>query len=162
MSHEQSFLSTHAALSEFGWMREDEELQVKWEVSENTEKAKASLEFILNGCKCKTICSTKRCSCRKTNRVCRPSCECLNCTNTTRKPSEIPSYASELETFQLITEEERKQDKYVDEIDDDGLEYFRLEQEVDEIMNFVFGDESEDEDEERKEIENEEENEEIL
>ena len=53
---------------------------------------------------------------------------------------------------------------YVDEIDDDddGLEYFRLEQEVDEIMNFVFGDESEDEDEERKEIENGEENEEIL
>ena len=54
--------NTHAALSDYGSKREDGKLAVEWEVPENIEKAQASMEFMLKGCKCKGGCSTRRCS----------------------------------------------------------------------------------------------------
>ena len=37
----------YTALSDNGWKREDGKLAVEWEVPENIERAKASMEFML-------------------------------------------------------------------------------------------------------------------
>ena len=43
----------YTALSDYGWKREDGKLAVEWEVPENIERAKASMEFMLKGCNAK-------------------------------------------------------------------------------------------------------------
>ena len=43
----------YTALSDNGWKREDGKLAVEWEVPENIERAKASMEFMLKGCNAK-------------------------------------------------------------------------------------------------------------
>jgi len=65
-------------------------LQVDWEVQANIDKAKACLEFVLTACKCRTGCLTCRCSCKKNDRMCGPSCNCINCTNSTHTPVHHP------------------------------------------------------------------------
>ena len=41
------------ALTEYGWIREEGRLSIVWEAPENIRKAKAKLEFVLSGCRCK-------------------------------------------------------------------------------------------------------------
>ena len=65
------------------------EIHVDWEVTENMDKAKASLDFVLSGCKCKTGCKTRISSCRK-ERECGPSCCCHFCTNTCNETQTNP------------------------------------------------------------------------
>ena len=52
------------------------------------------------------------------------------------------AYVSELETLDLLDEE---QDQEEEDSDDNDLDYLRVDREMEEIMHFVFGDESEDE-----------------
>ena len=75
-----TFISV-TAMTEYGWRRENRKLEIDWEVQENREKAKMSLDFVLKGCKCKTGCKTRICSCRKKERQCGPSCYCQFCNN---------------------------------------------------------------------------------
>ena len=56
-------------------------LDIVWEISENIAKSKASLNFFLDGCKCKTGCTTRIYSCGKNERSCGPSCSCHFCKN---------------------------------------------------------------------------------
>ena len=60
---------------------ENGKLEIVWEVLENIQKAKASLDFVLTGCKCKTGCTTRICSCRKKELECAPSYSCQFCKN---------------------------------------------------------------------------------
>ena len=53
-----TFISV-TAMTEYGWRRENGKLEIDWEVQENIEKAKMSLDFVLKGCKCKTGCKTR-------------------------------------------------------------------------------------------------------
>ena len=47
----------------------------------NVVKVKAWLDLVLAGCKCRvTSCKNNRCKCRKKNRPCGPSCQCIGCT----------------------------------------------------------------------------------
>ena len=46
-------------MTQYGWNRENGKLEIDWEVTENIDKAKASLDFVLSGCKCKTGCKTQ-------------------------------------------------------------------------------------------------------
>lgn len=62
------------------------------------------------------------------------------------EPQATLSYASDLETLDILTEEQDKEAAYVDDSDDDDLNDLRLEREVDEIVRFVFGEESGEED----------------
>lgn len=120
-------------------------MAVEWEVPENIENPQASMEFMLKGCKCKGGCSTRRCSCQRKDRVCGPSCQCINCVNTPTQPPTTQAYVSELETLDLFDEEQDQEEEYVNDSDDDDLDELRIDSEMEEIMHFVFGDESDDE-----------------
>lgn len=129
----------HAGLVEYGWKRENGTLAVVWEMPENVEKAKASLNFVMSGCKCKTGCSTRRCSCQNKGRICGPSCQCINCTNN--------AHTKETDTADLEVEDllnESGHDDYIEESEDD-LEEMRMDKELVEIMDSVFGPESDEE-----------------
>ena len=135
-----TFISV-TAMTEYGWRRENGKLEIDWEVQENIEKAKMSLDFVLKGCKCKTGCKTRICLCRKKERQCDPS----NNLNTQRhtRPDETDLVVQELL-------EENNADTYTDD-SDDGLEDWRREEMDDDeelrtLMEFVFGSESDYED----------------
>ena len=138
-----------AAMTEYGWKRDNGRLEIHWEVTENIEKAKSSLDFILCGCKCKTGCKTRICSCRKKERQCGPSCYCQFCTNN-RKTTQTnaPSHEIDLLVDELVQESD--DGPYVDDSDDDLVEWRQEEMDDDEelrtLMEFVFGSESDKED----------------
>ena len=117
-------------------------------MSENIAKSKSSLDFFLAGCKCKTGCNTRICSCRKKDRSCGPSCMCHFCKNTPNAGKETCTSETDLVVQDLL--EERSEDIYIEESDDD-LEDLRTEEmdnddELRQIMDFVFGPESEEDD----------------
>ena len=58
-----------AGMTEYGWKRENGRLQIVWEVPENIIKSVSTLDFFHSGCRCKTGCSTRICSCKKTENV---------------------------------------------------------------------------------------------
>ena len=126
----------HAGLVEYGWKRENGILAVVWEIPENVEKAKASLNFVMSGCKCKTGCSTRRCSCKSKDRICGPSCQFINCTNNAQTRD---TDTADLEVEDLLNESEH--DDYIDESEDD-LEEMRMDKELAEIIDSVFGPDS--------------------
>ena len=117
---------------------------VEWETPENIQRAKASLDFVLKGCKCKTGCSTRRCSCRHKDSICGPGCQCLNCANTHTHPptSESTDATSQLEVLDML-EEEQQEEEYVSDSSDD-LDEQRVDKETTEVMLSVFGEDSED------------------
>ena len=134
-----------AALTDYGWTRENNKLAVVWELPDNIEKATASLNFIMSGCKCKTGCSTRRCSCQRKKRVCGPSCQCINCSNFTQSSTAVDTRSPciDLEVEDLLSEP--IQEEYVEESDDD-LQDERNDDELEDIMEFVFGPETDEED----------------
>ena len=58
-----------AGLDGFSWTRSNGQLEILWELDEYKAKVKERLDYILNGCECKTGCHTKRCKCKKAGRV---------------------------------------------------------------------------------------------
>ena len=106
-----------------------------------------SLDFVLKGCKCKTGCKTRICSCRKKERQCGPSCYCQFCNNLNTQRHTCPD-ETDLVVQELL--KENNADTYTDD-SDDGLEDWRREEMDDDeelrtLMEFVFGSESDQED----------------
>lgn len=64
-----------------GWNMEDGLLVVNW--MENDPAPKDVLMLI--SCKCKTDCSSKRCSCKSSNLYCTDLCKCKKCQNISKK-----------------------------------------------------------------------------
>ncbi len=138
-------------MAEYGWTRKEGKLQVIWEVEENVRRSKANLEFVLGGCKCKQGCSTRRCSCKKKDSLCGPGCQCRNCTNTTVNTTSQGELLNSVEVQHLLEEERNDENaddsdmEYVDTSDDD-LDEIREEimddEELNEIMHDVFGEDS--------------------
>ena len=132
-------------MTDYGWKKEDEKLHIIWKDSRNVTKYRESIDFFLSGCKCKTGCETKICSCRKKERQCGPSCMCVFCNNT--QTLDRQSYSqNDLVVEELL--EEQDEDEYVDDSEDD-LDQFRKEEmynddELRTLMEFVFGEESSD------------------
>ena len=129
------------ALTEYGWSRADGRLSVVWEAPENIRKAKAQMEFVLGGCKCKTGCGTLRCGCKKQDRHCGPGCHCINCTNGTHLRSER---VTELEVDDII-QEHQQEDLYIaDDSDDDLADLLRDDdgEELEEVIENDSGDDS--------------------
>ena len=120
-----------------------------WEVEENIQKSKASLEFVMSGCKCKKGCCDRKCSCQRKEKLCGPGCKCRNCQNTTTTTTTQGISLDLVEIQDLLEEEQTSETEYVDSSDDD-LEEFREEmmgdEELDEIMHNVFGDDSDEDD----------------
>ena len=87
-------------------------------------------------------------SCKKKDRKCGPSCSCHFCKNTINPQKETCTSETDLLVQDLL--EEHSDDTYVEESDDD-LEDLRNEemdndQELQELMDYVFGPETDDED----------------
>ena len=134
-----TFISV-TAMTEYRWRRENGKLEIDWEVQENREKAKMSLDFVLKGCKCMTGCKTWICSCRKKERQCGPSCYCQFCNNLNTQRHTCPD-ETDLVVKELL--EENKADTYTYDSDDDLDDWRREEMDDDEelctLMEFVFG-----------------------
>ena len=137
-----------AALTEYGWKRESGKLEIVWEVSANITRSQSSIDFFLGGCKCKTGCSTRICSCKKKERICGPSCSCHYCKNTLQPEKDTCIHETELVVQELL--DERTDDVYIEESDDDLDDLRQEEMDNDEelqvLMDFVFGPDSDDED----------------
>ena len=139
---------TITAMTQYGWKRENGKLTIHWEVTENVERAKVSLDFVLNGCKCKTGCKTRLCSCKKKERKCGPSCACHFCTNITAHIYTCSSDVTDLVVDELLQEDDTN--IYVEDSEDDLEEWRQDEMDADEelktLMEFVFGSDSDQED----------------
>ena len=136
-------LSTYiTVITEYGWRRENGKLEIVWEVLENIQKAKASLDFVLTDCKCKTGCTTRICSCRKKERECGPSCSCQFCKNM-NTPTHMCSASDETDLVVQDLLEEKDDETYIADSDDDLDDWRREEmdddQELKALMEFVFG-----------------------
>ena len=66
---------------ESGWLLKNGEYVIDWEEPDKQVSVTQSLNQIMNGCKCKTGCSTARCHCKKANTFCSPGNYCINCCN---------------------------------------------------------------------------------
>ena len=69
-------------LTDFGWKVTEESLTFDWDSECNMEAVRQRVIQLLEGCKCKTGCTTSRCGCRKKGNQCSEGCECTNCSNT--------------------------------------------------------------------------------
>ena len=112
------------------------------------ERAESPPEYqlLIQGCKCKTGCNSKRCKCTKTGLQCGPSCQCANCKN-------IKSFSPAKETEGELHEEiwqqmrdDRNEDGLEDEFEGDfssdgetDSDTDLLNKEVDDVMEEVFG-----------------------
>ena len=60
-----------------GWIIEDGCIKVKW----MTQPAAPADVLNVTSCKCKTGCTSDRCSCHRTSLACTDVCGCVNCLN---------------------------------------------------------------------------------
>jgi len=80
---------------------------------------------------------TCRCSCQRKDRICGPSCQCINSLNTCTptQPPTNQSYVSELETLDLLNKEHELEEEYSQ---NDDLNDLREDRETEDIMCFVL------------------------
>ena len=111
---------------------------MKWEDENNIEKVKEKVDFVLNGCKCKTGCATNRCKCKKGLQFCGPGCECTNCINQADRATYCERLRDEVIQLELEGQVEGWEgDEFVEESDEEITKY--EDEDFDEIMTFVFG-----------------------
>lgn len=132
------------ALTDYGWQRVDGKLEVLWDTPENIASACQRVQYALHGCKCKTGCTTRRCKCLKESRKCGPGCQCIGCLNTAFTRPSVDNELHELEV-QDLRDEHDDAGAFTDESDDALDSTDELEDEVETLMEFVFGDESDEE-----------------
>ena len=140
-------------LTDNGWHREDGQLRVTWDTTENIKQIQCSVKFLTQGCKCKTGCTSRRCRCKKAELQCGPSCQCINCRNTSSYMPSIQETEDEVqEEIREQIQEDIQQGRHEEEYEDEELstgdeetdsdEVQRLEalnREVDDIMEEIFG-----------------------
>ena len=94
-------------------------IQLSSETLENQAKIRERIQHVLNGCKCKTGCTTKRCKCKRQLQGCGPGCHCLNCQNL---PVHQSSQNVDEEIHQMEVEDQdhhHATEEYVDDSDED-------------------------------------------
>ena len=77
------------------------------------------MHALIKGCKCATGCHTNRCGCRRKNSECSAGCECTNCANTAESITTQDDCTTDLENLAM------------EEVS------------VDDIVEFVFGTDTE-------------------
>ena len=58
-----------------------ENYEIDWEDPSQQLLIDKNTKYLLNGCKCKKGCGTKKGGCKQEERLCGPGCTCINCTN---------------------------------------------------------------------------------
>ena len=129
-------------LSDYGWKRENEYLRIVWDSPENLQQVQRTVDYLTQGCKCKTGCTTRRCKCKKENIQCGPSCQCINCKNTymytTQSVENEEEIEEELEEYRRLDDEVNSEGPS-DSESDEGERLLELNRDVDDIMEEVFG-----------------------
>ena len=115
---------TYPPLDRNGWKVDQNVLLIEWDSDENITKVRTRVALIKKGCACKTGCLTGRCKCKKSNSPCGPGCKCLSCCN---MPKGVSPGQSQVEEEDNV------------ESDNDSEDGDDLTEEVDDVMNNVFG-----------------------
>ena len=68
-------------LVEYGWKLDGEMLTFDWDSSANMEAVRERVAGLTRGCHCRTGCGTSRCGCKGKGKTCSEGCECTNCSN---------------------------------------------------------------------------------
>ena len=134
----------HSGLDGFGWTRKNGYLEILWEDEKHKTQAKERIDYILNGCRCKTGCKSNRCKCRKGGRVCGPGCQCLNCVNTHLHGE--GSWDEEVHEMEVQGQEDVEEEETYETDEEETYERTEYEdEEMQSIMAMVFGEDEEDE-----------------
>ena len=137
-------------LSSYGWRRDNEQLHIVWDSIENLQQVQKTVDYLTQGCKCKTGCESKRCICKKVSLHCGPSCQCVNCKNTLQYVAQNEETEHELrnEIFEdmiLDHDGDCDSEEELNELSDGGAttdEEDRLDalnRDVDELMEAILG-----------------------
>ena len=111
-------------MDEYGWKITNSVLTIDWDSEQNMEAVRQRVSHVLSGCKCRVSSCDNRCSCRRKNKSCSEGCECINCTNIEKPtPSADSSELNDLAIEEIIETQ----------MTDD------LKEQIDEIMEQVFG-----------------------
>ena len=133
-------------LTSHGWKISEDKLVFDWDSGENMDRVHQRVRGLLLGCKCKGGCNTNHCGCKRRGVLCSEGCQCRHCNNLG---------TSTLSTTLDIEKEksrERSEDKFSSENEDDSdmveneRENSPLDDEVDQIMQSVFGPDTSDSD----------------
>ena len=109
-----------------GWLRvSDEELAIDWDSQDNIQQVRDRVSLLLKGCGCKSGCKTNRCSCRKKEKCCGPGCRC-NCENSIHPQPEENRDISHIMHIEEIIQDEHEVT-------------VNLEDDIDGIMESIFG-----------------------
>ena len=63
-------------VEEWGWKSDSGTLNCEWDSPENLACVQERVDAWGKGCTCSTGCTTNRCGCRKSGKVCGPGCTC--------------------------------------------------------------------------------------
>ncbi len=108
-------------LTEYGWLKKEDQLEVLWDTPENIARAKQKVDAVLNGCRCRT------------------GCRCIGCNNVTSTREQTESEGDdEIEMEDLM-------ETLPDESTDDSESEIEVTEEIDNIMTSIFGEDSDDE-----------------
>lgn len=58
-------ISYTTALTDYGWLKNGDKLEVQWDTPENVALAKQKVDYMLHGCECKTGCHSRHCGCKQ-------------------------------------------------------------------------------------------------
>lgn len=136
---------THKNVTQYGYSLEGGSLSVIWDSPTNMQKVDDLVKELTTGCKCKSGCTTRRCSCNKNHKVCSAGCSCCNCMNPHKDSSCLHCHGANLPApltahiHDLATEEDNMMPEL--QPDDTILEY-----ETDDNSNENSGDDEAGED----------------
>lgn len=137
------------ALTDYGWQRSGQKLEVLWDTPDNVAKAQEKVDHVLHGCKCKTGCHTRRCSCKKSMKPCGPGCRCIGCGNVTSSSTETES-EDELHNLEVADIINDLSDDGSTDASDDDTDLFRgdtnVQRDVNSLMSSIFGEEDSEDD----------------
>ena len=110
---------TPKPFTEHGWIVTNDILIFDWDSESNMESIRDRVADLLKGCGCKTGCQTRQCGCQRKGKKCTEGCNCTNCTNTACQ-MEISDTMEEASIEEIVTDAPPE--------------------DLDEIMEWVFGD----------------------
>ena len=88
-----------------GWTLTDAELEIVWMTRQPAPQS--LLECV--ECKCKTGCTTMRCSCRKADLKCTDLCSCSDCQNTAHEDQDKEEDDEEVEDNDMVRSDDEEQ-----------------------------------------------------
>ena len=133
----------------YGWKMIEGKLAFDWDSDHNVKKVQNRVQGLLKGCKCTKGCKTNVCGCKQRGQICSEGCQCHGCVNLSHELVHSPEVIcsgndgrrEEDQTEGVSDDEEGNSAVENESADEDTLN-----NEVDEIMQNIFGDDYKNED----------------